>query len=150
LFPFQARLAGELAGADVLHTTYTMTSFALTSVAVARWRGIPLVHSHQTQVPQHAEAYVRDALARLSRGRTHGAAVARSVRRLLESQARWYFRRCARILVSAPTDFAKLPAGYPADRVTYFARGIDTATFHPAHRDRALLRARFGISEDEP
>lgn len=150
LFPFQARLAGELAGADVLHTTYTMTSFAMTAAAVARWRGIPLVHSHQTQVPQHAEAYVQDAVSRLLGGQHRGARIAGFIRRLLEGQARWYFRQCSQILVSAPGDFAKLPAGYPAERVAYLGRGIDTATFHPARRDRALLRARFGIAEDEP
>ncbi len=150
LLPFQAELASAIGRADVLHTTYTMTSFALTAAAVARWRGIPLVHSHQTQVPQHAEAYVRDAIGRLLGGRAHGAIVARSIRRLLERQARWYFRQCSRILVSAPCDYAKLPADYPADRVTYLGRGIDTSAFHPARRDRALLRARFGISEDEP
>lgn len=150
LLPYHARLAKELAAADVVHTTYTMMSFALTAVAVARLRGIPLVHSHQTQVPQHAEAYVQDALERLLGGRRCGEAVARSVRRVLEGQARWYFRRCSRILVSAPADYAKLPAGFPADRVGYLARGIDTAVFHPARRDRALLRARFGIAEDEP
>ena len=150
LLPYQAKLAKQLAGADVVHTTYTMMSFALTAVAVARLRGIPLVHSHQTQVPQHAEAYVQDALERVFGRRSCGEAVARFVRRALESQARWYFRRCSRILVSAPADYAKLPAGFPAKRVAYLGRGIDTAVFDPAHRDRARLRARFGIAEDEP
>lgn len=148
LFPYQATLAKELAAADVVHTTYTMMSFALTAVAVARRRGIPLVHSHQTQVPQHAEAYVKDAAVRLLGG--HGQSLARLVRRALEAQARWYFRRCSRILISAPADYAKLPAGFPAERVAYLARGIDTSVFHPARRDRARLRARFGIAEDEP
>lgn len=150
LLPFQPSLARALAEADVLHTTYTMTSFGLTAAAVARWYGTPLVHSHQTQVPQHAEAYVQDAITRLFGGRRRGAIVARSIRRLLERQARWYFRQCNRILVSAPGDYAKLPAGYPAERVSYLGRGIDTAAFHPSHRDRARLRARFGIAEDEP
>lgn len=148
LFPYQATLAKELADADLVHTTYTMMSFALTAVTIARRRGIPLVHSHQTQVPQHAEAYVKDAVERLlGRG---GASIGRLVRRALEAQARWYFRRCSRIFLSAPADYAKLPLGFPSDRVAYLARGIDTRVFSPAHRDRARLRAQLGIAEDEP
>src|SRR5690606_30428715 len=111
----------------------------------------------QTQVPAYAELYAQAiaeralawAPARRAPGRRRG--FARLVRRALERQAAWYYRGCARVLVSAPRDAATLRADdVPADRLRHLPRGIDKGAFHPGRRDRAWLRRRLGIPEDEP
>ncbi len=156
LFPYRRSLARELRGADVIHTTYTLLSFAMTALVVSRRSGKPLTTSLQTEVPAHAEIYARAAAERLlGRGLLRRPLVverrlAAAVRRALEGQARWYFRRCRRVFISTPGDRAALPEGFPPSRVVYLPRGIDTATFHPRRRDRARLARRFGIAEGEP
>ncbi|GAB4283236.1 MAG: hypothetical protein Kow0092_38130 [Deferrisomatales bacterium] len=156
LFPYHPTLAAELARADVLHTTYTYLSFAMTALAVSRRRRIPLVNSLQTHVPLHSEIYAH-RFAELVFGRTplRGLLVdrrgfARPLRAGFERQLRWYLARCNRVLVSAPADAARVPGGMPTDRVSLLGRGIDKGRFHPGRRDRRWLRERFGVAEDEP
>lgn len=153
--PLHLGLARAVAAADVIHSTYTLFSFAMTALWVSAARGVPLVSSLQTQVPQQAEIYaaaIAERIARASPGALRGAVgrLPGAVRRALDAQARWYFGRCARVLLSSSADLDALPPGYPRARVAFLGRGVDPAVFTPAARDRAFLRSRFGIPDGVP
>jgi len=64
-------------------------------------------------------------------------------RRLAEHQKQSSF-----VLASKPEELEQLRKIMPADRVKMLRRGIDTAFFTPAKRDRAWLQQRFGIPQD--
>lgn len=138
LWPKHRGLAQALDGADVIHSTHTLFSFAMTALRVARRRRVPLTASLQTLVPQHAEIYARGV---------GGAAFARRVRGALEAQARWYFSHCSRVLLSSEPDHRSLPRSFPERAVVRLSRGIDRDRFHPELRDEAWLDATFGVKQ---
>jgi glycosyltransferase involved in cell wall biosynthesis len=154
LAPFHPRLARALPAYDLIHTTDAYFAYARTAQRIARARGIPIVNSIHTNTPEYARLYTavtierlvgKGLLSRLLLGPLDmaGRAEARMRRRLLAHQ-----RRCRFVLVSRRDELASCAAVLPG-RVGLLRRGIDRDFFHPAKRDRAWLRQRFGIGEQE-
>lgn len=153
LAPYHCRLAGRLAGHDVLHAT-DVFSFSRTALRVARRAGLPLVSSIHTDLSAFTEIYSRELLGRMPRALTRlllarlradrwlGAAMARSVDRLLA--------RSDRVLASREEDFRRLAPLLGAGRVARLRRGIDKTRFRPGRRDRRRLAARYGIPAERP
>ncbi len=156
LAPHHWGLVGHLRRFDLIHTTDGFFNFARTSAHVARRTGIPLINSIHTDTPAYAEVFTARTVQRLfgdgpltrfllDRLKVHEVARETNRRYLAAHQA-----ACARVLVSKPEDFERARAVRPDDRIGYLRRGIETDLFDPARRDRAWLRAEFGIPEDRP
>ena len=154
LAPFHPGLARALAGADLLHTTDAYFAFARTAMAVARWRGIPLVNSVHTDTPRYARLYTDDIVHRLfgpgwlDRLLVERWQVGRLAERDMANKLARYQRQCAAALVSRSDDLAAVTALVGPERAGLLRRGIDCRLFDPALRDRAWLSAQFGIAED--
>src|SRR5205085_958690 len=152
LAPWHPRLAQQLAGYDVIHTTDAFFCYARTAARFARRHGVPMVSSVHTNTPEYARITTARLLERaLGRGIAYriandGLALPNVVSGLLE-------RRLMRHLESVT--FAMGSYGGGTD-VQYAARhsgvalrrGLDRELFSPARRDRAWFEARFGLPSD--
>ena len=152
LAPWHPRLAQQLAGYDVIHTTDAFFCYARTAARFARRHGVPMVSSIHTNTPEYARITTARLLERaLGRGIAYriandGLALPNVVSSLLE-------RRLMRHLESVT--FAMGSYGGGPD-VQYAARhsgvalrrGLDRELFSPARRDRAWFEARFGLPSD--
>jgi glycosyltransferase involved in cell wall biosynthesis len=154
LASWHPRLARALDEYDVIHTTDAFFAFARTAEAVAARRGVPLVSSVHTDTPRYTRVFMERTLERLlGSGWLTRLLVERvglpargerdMLRRLAEHQ-----RRCAFVLVSNADDGRTAGRALPADRVRLMRRGIDSALFTPAKRDRARLEAVYGVPRD--
>jgi len=152
LAPWHPRLAQQLAGYDVIHTTDAFFCYARTAARFARRRGVPMVSSIHTNTPEYARITTARLLERaLGRGMAYRIAndelaLPSVVSNLLE-------RRLMRHLESVT--FAM--GSYAGTADTHYAarhsgvalrRGLDRELFSPAQRDRAWFEARFGIPSD--
>ncbi len=152
LAPWHPRLAQQLAGYDVIHTTDAFFCYARTAARFARRRGVPVVSSIHTNTPEYARITTARLLERaLGRGMAYRIAndelaLPSVVSNLLE-------RRLMRHLESVT--FAM--GSYAGTADTHYAarhsgvalrRGLDRELFSPARRDRAWFEARFGIPSD--
>ncbi|HEY7990732.1 MAG TPA: glycosyltransferase [Stellaceae bacterium] len=150
LAPFHPRLARQLPGYDVIHTTDAYFAYARTAMKVARRRDIPIVNSIHTNTPEYARLFTAQTIERLF-GDTFVSSVllsrlqvAQRMERRMLRQLVNYQRQCAYALVSRPDQLDSTRATMNG-RVGLLRRGIDRATFHPARRDRAWLAERHGI-----
>jgi len=150
LAPFHPRLARELPGYDVIHTTDAYFAYARTAMSVGRRHGIPIVNSIHTNTPEYARLFTTQTIERLF-GKTVVSsvllsrfAVARRMEQRMLRRLVDYQRRCAYALVSRPDqlDGARVTMN---GRAGVLRRGIDRAAFHPARRDRAWLAEQYGI-----
>ncbi|HEY4470771.1 MAG TPA: glycosyltransferase [Stellaceae bacterium] len=153
LAPWHRRLAQQLAGYDVIHTTDAFFCYARTAARFARRHGVPMVSSIHTNTPEYARITTARLLERaLGRGMAYRIAndelaLPSVVSNLLE-------RRLMRHLESVTFAMGSY-AGTTAD-MHYAARhsgvtlrrGLDRELFSPARRDRAWFEARFGIPSD--
>jgi glycosyltransferase involved in cell wall biosynthesis len=152
LAPWHPRLAQQLAGYDVIHTTDAFFCYARTAARFARRHGVPMVSSIHTNTPEYARITTARLLERaLGRGMAYRIAndelaLPNVVSNLLE-------RRLMRHLESVT--FAM--GSYAGTTDTHYAarhsgvalrRGLDRELFSPAQRDRAWFEARFGIPSD--
>ena len=153
LAPWHRRLAQQLAGYDVIHTTDAFFCYARTAARFACRHGVPMVSSIHTNTPEYARITTARLLERaLGRGMAYRIAndelaLPSVVSNLLE-------RRLMRHLESVTFAMGSY-AGTTAD-MHYAARhsgvtlrrGLDRELFSPARRDRAWFEARFGIPSD--
>ena len=152
LAPWHPRLAQQLAGYDVIHTTDAFFCYARTAARFARRHGVPMVSSIHTNTPEYARITTARLLERaLGRGMAYRIAndelaLPNVVSGLLE-------RRLMRHLESvtfAMGSYAGTTDMRYAARHSGVAlrRGLDRELFSPARRDRAWFEARFGVPSD--
>ncbi len=148
---YHPRLAALLPRHDVLHHTH---AFALsrTLVRVARRHGIALTASLHTDLERFTRHYTAEILGRSLAGRSllrrlHLDAV--FARREASKVAR-LLRPCHRVLVSRGEDIDRYAPLVGPARLGRLRRGVDTAGFSPARRDRAWLQRDFAIAPDTP
>ncbi|HXP75347.1 MAG TPA: glycosyltransferase [Stellaceae bacterium] len=154
LAPFHPGLWRQLAGADVIHTTDAYFAYARTAAVASRRLGARLVNSIHTDTPAYTRLYSErlirrclgdGALARLAIERWRwperlGAGMTRKLDR--------HLALCDHVLITAVTDRSALAGGIAEERISVMRRGIDKQLFSPEKRDRAKLRARYGVPED--
>lgn len=120
-------------GASVVHLT-TPGPVGLAARRIARRLGLPLVGSFHTHLAEYAAA--------LTGSETLGRAV--------NAYMRWLYAPCGQVLVpSAATASLLAAAGWPADRLALWTRGVDASTFTPARRS-AELREQWRVSDRRP
>ncbi|MCY3020946.1 MAG: glycosyltransferase [Planctomycetota bacterium] len=148
-------LAKHLVTCDVIHTTDAFFTFARTALKVSRRHSIPLVNSIHTDTPSYTRVYTAQTVERVfgrglaSRLLLNGLKVHLRAERYMLRRLAGHQRHSAFVLVSTPDDCERMRQEMPADRVGMLRRGIDTAFFAPAKRDRAWLQQRFGVSPDQ-
>jgi glycosyltransferase involved in cell wall biosynthesis len=147
-----AGVRAAIDGVDVVHAT-DLFSFGRTAIAYARKAGYGLTASVQTDVPRFTEIYAGDIIKRMLGRAIGGMLVDRAhlPQRIARGQQRAIDRQlalCDRVLLSKPEDRERLGQVMPIADVRLFRRGVDRARFNPVHRDRARLKAAFGIPED--
>lgn len=101
---------------------------------ISRSLGLPLIGSYHTELGQYT--------ARLSGSARLGA--------LMQEYMRWIYGGCQRILV--PSDVTRqqlVAAGWNADRLGVWARGVDGDRFSPARRSETL-RKSWQVSDRRP
>lgn len=154
LAPFHPRLARQLPGFDVIHTTDAYFAYARTGARVARRLGVPLITSVHTNTPHYARIFTRQTVERLAGGGFLSRALLDRLglhlyaeRRMLRQLAR-YERACAAVLVSRPDQLAEARQRC-GGRASVLRRGIDCRFFTPAKRDRAWLAQRYGVPRDK-
>lgn len=144
LSPWHPQLARDLGGYDVIHTTDGYFCYARTAARFARRRGVPVVSSIHTNVPEYARVTTSKLLERsLGGGRAYAAAndvlgVPRLVGAILE-------RRLARHLGQVTAAMTGPGEQNCRQGRAVLRRGLDHALFTPARRDRAGLAERFGL-----
>jgi glycosyltransferase involved in cell wall biosynthesis len=152
LAPWHPRLAEQLSGYEVIHTTDAFFCYARTAARFARRHGVPLVSSIHTNTPEYARITTARLLERaLGRGVAYRIAneelaLPNVISNLLE-------RRLMRHLESvtfAMGSYAGTADAHYAARHSGVAlrRGLDRELFSPARRDRAWFESRFGIPSD--
>jgi len=154
LAPYHPGLARTLARHDVIHATGAFFSLAKTGLRHARRNAIPLVYSFHTDTVAYTRHYSREILQRWF---GDGAILRFLVDRVQYDQRSGdrmqrvldrYLAQCDWVLASKAEDQATATRVVARDRVTFLRRGIDRAVFAPQRRDRARLRATYGIPED--
>lgn len=154
LAPFHWRLARELRGYDLIHTTDAFFAFAQTAERLAPRRGMALTTSFHTDTP---------AYARLFTGQTIGALCARWPRlahmliedwRLPERQEarmrrrlRSHLRRCTHAFAIRPEDEMLAQAALGRGAVSPMRVGVDKAMFGPHRADSAGVRRDYSIPD---
>ncbi len=110
---------------DVIHYT-TPGPVGLAARYVAATLGLPMVGSFHTLLSEYTEV--------LSGSRKLGQA--------MRIYQRWAYGRCGTVLApSAATARLLVEAGFRADRLRVWARGVDTDVFTPARRSEAQRKA---------
>ena len=118
---------------DVIHYT-TPGPVGLAARYVAGKLGLPMVGSFHTLLSEYTEV--------LSGSRRLGQA--------MRIYQRWAYGRCGTVLApSQATARLLVDAGFRADRLRVWARGVDTRTFTPAARSEAH-RAAWGARPQVP
>ena len=152
LAPIHPGLKKALRGSDVVHAT-DFFSFGRTAISYASHSGCGLTASVQTDVPRFTQIYAGGIFKRMF-GPVLGGLfvdVLHFPDRIARKQQRAIDRRlalCDRIFLSKPEDAERLARLMPPANIRLFRRGVDRASFNPNHRDRARLKASFGIPED--
>lgn len=156
LAPHHRRLAQELGGFDVVHTTDGYFAFARTAEKAARRGRFALVNSVHTDTPKYTSLYTRETVRRLF---GHGwiARVlldrfhvdARAERGKLARLAR---HQAASAFVFGPRDqdLERARRVLPAERVVRLPRGLELERFNPKWRSRDWLAAKYGIAPEMP
>ncbi|MGH7072918.1 MAG: glycosyltransferase [Stellaceae bacterium] len=151
LAPWHPRLARALENCDVIHTTDAYFAYARTAVRVGQRKRIPLVNSVHTNTPEYARLFTGQIVERAfgtgaaARLIVTGIGLPQRVERRMRRRLAAHQRECAFALVSRPEQLADVRA-LLGGRAGLLRRGIDRAAFHPARRDRAWLKAQYGVS----
>jgi glycosyltransferase involved in cell wall biosynthesis len=155
LSPYHPRLARELRGCDLIHTTDGFFAFARTAERVARSRGVPLTTSFHTETPAYARLFTRRTIESLCAGwpwlRTklledwnaperQGAAMERRLARHLGASSRAFVTRAE--------DRSVAESILGPSRVSRLRLGVDKRVFGPHRRDRAAMRTDYSLAED--
>lgn len=154
LAPFHMGLAHALSGHDIVHATGAFFSLAKTALRHTRKRGVPLTYSFHTDTVSYTRHYSKEILKRWF---GDGA-----ILRFLVDTVRYneisgdrmqavldrYLKQCDWVLASKPEDRAVAERVVPRERVSFLRRGLDREVFSPQRRDRARLKASYGIGED--
>lgn len=120
-------------GVRLLHLT-TPGPVGLAATYFASRYGLPLVGSFHTNLGEYATI--------LSGSKWIG--------RSMDAYMRWLYGRCARVLVPSFDTLDRLAAaGWSADRLAVWPRGVDAATFSPERRSPEL-RERWRVCERRP
>ncbi len=148
---FHPALAGLLPGFDLLVSTDHF-SFGRTAAAVALSEGMPLVHSIHTDVETLTRTYAPTILRRLLGTHVGGWLVTalnlgERLGRAERTRLHRHLAHCGHVFVSRPDDAEAVTAIFPHMPISHLRRGVDLDLFHPRKRDRAWLRARFGLPE---
>ena len=155
LAPWHPRLARELPGYDVIHTTDGLFAFARTAERIARARGIPLTTSLHTDTPAYGRLFTRRAIEALCARqpwlrrkliedwRVPERQGARMDRRLAR-----HLSQCAHAFVSRDEDRTLAQGVLDPARVSLLRVGVDKAMFGPHRRDVAGMRRDYAIPED--
>jgi glycosyltransferase involved in cell wall biosynthesis len=133
--PRVRELARRLVADDVrvIHLT-TPGPIGLAARYLAHRTGLPLVGSFHTQFAEYTTV--------LSGSRRLGW--------LMEQYLRWIYGGCRRVLVPSADTARRLErAGWRADRMVVWPRGVDTDLFSPARRS-PQLRDAWHVSERRP
>lgn len=154
LSPYHPGLAQELARHDIVHATGAFFSLAKTGLRHARRNAVPLVYSFHTDTVAYTRHYSREIMKRWF---GDGAILRFLVDRVQYDQRSGdrmqrvlddYLTQCDWVLASKPEDRQVAERVISGDRVSYLRRGIDRGVFAPHRRDRARLKASYGIPED--
>ena len=118
---------------DVVHIT-TPGPVGLAGRVLAHRLGLPVVGSYHTLLGHYVEAF--SGSERLGRA--------------MERYMRWLYGACETILVPSLAVREYLDrAGYPADRLRLWARGVDVDLFNPERRS-VRLRNRWHVDDRRP
>jgi glycosyltransferase involved in cell wall biosynthesis len=134
-WPRMMRFARALAAdrIDVIHIT-TPGPVGLAARWLAARLNLPVTGSYHTLLGHYLEAL--SGSARLGR--------------VMERYMRWVYQACDPILVPTEATASYLRrAGYPADRLRIWARGVDVHAFSPDHRQKKL-RDRWHVDDRRP
>lgn len=150
LASFHPRLAAELGGFDVIHTTDGFFAFAQTAERVSKERRIPLVSSFHTDTPAYAELFTRQTLLGLLGARlgawadsTFGFSVRE--RRKKEERLKKHLKTCSAVFALRPEDFALARTFVCPENVTRMRLGVDKKTFVPNAGARVELERLYSI-----
>ena len=135
LSPWHARIARELPGYDVVHTTDAYFAYARTAARVTLRRGLPLVNSVHTNTPEYARLYTARFLGRTG---LPSLGIERLVERRFRRRLAQHQQRCNFAFVSRPDE---LPGAMAATggRSAVLRRGVEKTIFSPHRRDRSQL-----------
>ena len=154
LAPFHPRLAKELRGFDLLHTTDGFFNFARTAEKTSRYYKIPLVTSFHTDTPSYARIFTRQTLERLFGTGWFGRKLIEDLKiperqeRSMTKRLRQHVAHCKEALVTRIEDHALADAILGQARVHHMRLGVDRALFNPAKRDRKAIERLYNIPED--
>lgn len=151
LAPFHPVLFQRLQGFHLLHTTDTFYAFARTALWRARWHGVPLTTSVQTDTIGWARIHTPVILQRLLPSHTLTRWILEQSpyldrqERVMERRFGRYLHHCRAVFVSHTRDRERVQRLAPDTPQAFLRRGLDRDSFHPCQRDRAAVEARFGI-----
>jgi glycosyltransferase involved in cell wall biosynthesis len=151
LAPFHPVLFQRLRGFHLLHTTDTFHAFARTALWRARWYGVPLTTSVQTDTIGWARIHTPVILQHLLTSHTLTRWILEQYHYLdrqecaMERRFERYLRHCRVVFVSHIRDRERVQRLASDIPQASLRRGLNRDIFHPCRRDRAAVEARFGI-----
>lgn len=158
LAPFHPGLVPHLLRHDVIHATHQLFSFGQTALHLTQRHGLPLVASIHTDVPHYTEIYTQAVVHKLLGHGKPGGLLAKALiqgyqlpqrrRQAMEQTLGRYWPHCRHVWTSQAQDREAVAQVVPPDRLSHLRRGLDKTLFHPRHRDRPWLQARYGIPHD--
>ncbi|MFI4976314.1 MAG: glycosyltransferase [Caulobacterales bacterium] len=152
LAPYHRRLARELAGYDLIHSTDGFFAFARTAEQTARRHGIPLVTSFHTDTPSYTRIFTRQTIERLfgegwlARLLLEGRNMPEAQGRKMDQRLAEHVRHCNAAVVTRPEDHAMAEAILGKNRVGHLRLGVDKAQFGPHRADRAGVERDYGVA----
>lgn len=155
LAPYHPRLARELAGYDVIHTTDAFFAFARTAESIGRRRGLPLVTSFHTDTPSYTRIFTRQTIeARFgaswpARKLIEDWNVPELQGRRMDQRLAQHLRRCSFVAATRAEDHALACSIVGAGRVGDLRLGVDKQMFGPHRADRARIEAELGLPKDQ-
>jgi glycosyltransferase involved in cell wall biosynthesis len=154
LAPFHPRLAEELPGYDVIHTTDGFFAFAQTAERIARWNNIPLVTSFHTDTPAYTELFTQITIDGLL-GRRFGGLVSRLLkiparaRASKERRLKKHLQACAAVLAMRAEDIALAKTVIAEQKILPMHLGVDKNLFTAQRQDRGGVMREYGIGTDK-
>lgn len=151
LAPYHPRLARELGGYDVIHTTDAFFAFARTAESFSRRRGTPLVTSIHTDTPSYTRIFTRQSIEDRfgaswpARKLIDDWNVPERQGRRMDLRLSQHLARCDHALATRPEDHAVAESILGRARVGHLRLGVDRAVFGPHRADRARIEAEYGI-----
>jgi glycosyltransferase involved in cell wall biosynthesis len=154
LAPYHPRLARELGGYDVIHTTDAFFAFARTAESVSRRRGAPLTTSFHTDTPSYTRIFTRQTIeARFgaswpARKLIDDWQVPERQGRRMDQRLIQHIRRCSFVAATRAEDHALAGSILGRSRVGDLRLGIDKHVFGPHRADRAGIEAEFDLPKN--